>query len=133
MIFISSNKKLFYEIIIVAAAIILFLSLWLPINTNNLSANNYWYNGDRKETVSPNMNLTGEIIVTFNEKIDDETLHNFELKYNIKKIKTFDFSENSYLFRSQSPEESLKIANKIYESGEAKYSYPNWQKEMALK
>ena len=75
----------------------------------------------------PRKALTGEILIHFKAEIDDVSLSNFESRYNLEKIKFYEFSENAtYLFKAPSAVESLIIANQIYESGEVKYSYPNW-------
>ena len=81
----------------------------------------------------PRKALTGEIIIHFKEEMDDTSLSNFESKYNLEKIKFFEFSENTYLFKAPSAVESLTIANQIYETGEVKYSYPNWLRKGELK
>jgi len=107
----------------------------------------YWHNGDQKERIykvstddnehtyiySPTpfktrqLILSGNIIIQFNKAPSKETIKEFEDKYRIKLIKKIKISKGFYLFGCISKEQSLNIANEIYENEpNIKASYPDW-------
>jgi kexin len=79
-----------------------------------------------KKDPSGRMALTGEIILRFDAGRTRDEVDDLADTYDITLLKEFDFSPNTYLFRSNSALESLKIANEIQRSGEVIYAYPNW-------
>ena len=107
----------------------------------------YWYNEDQKEQVykvaydnryhkyiySPTplktrqLILSGNIIVQFDKSPDKETLREFEDRHQVKLAKKINISKGFYLFECKNKEQSLDIANEIYENeSNIKASYPDW-------
>ena len=71
--------------------------------------------------------LSGNIIIQFNKAPSKETLKEFEDKYRIKLIKKIKILKGFYLFGCINKEQSLNIANEIYENEpNIKASYPDW-------
>jgi len=70
--------------------------------------------------------LTGEIIVQFPSEHTESQIAAIEKQYGLERMKSFDFSKNTFLYRAGDPLNSLYTANTLYESGQVIYSYPNW-------
>lgn len=70
--------------------------------------------------------LTGEIIVQFPQECPNSKIAAVEKKYCLERLKSFPFAQNTFLYRAGEPLHSLKVANDLYESGQANYAYPNW-------
>lgn len=70
--------------------------------------------------------LTGEIIVRFPKECTENPIVSIEKEYGLERLKSFDFSQNTFLYRAGDPLNSLEVANRLYESGRVNYAYPNW-------
>ena len=89
----------------------------------------------RNTTKTPDarMVLTGDIIVRFPSEFTESRILAIEEEYGLKRLKSFNFSPNAFLYRCGDPLESLDAANRLYESGQVKYAYPNWLRELEKK
>jgi kexin len=72
--------------------------------------------------------LTGEIIVRFPKECTEDQIISIEKEYGLERLKSFDFSQNTFLYRAGDPLNSLEVANRLYESGRVDYAYPNWHR-----
>ncbi|MES0446175.1 MAG: hypothetical protein ABUJ92_06485, partial [Desulfobacterales bacterium] len=68
--------------------------------------------------------LTGEIIVQFPKECTENLIVTIEKEYGLERLKSFDFSQNTFLYRAGDPLNSLEVANRLYESGRVNYAYP---------
>lgn len=84
-----------------------------------------FYRTKRRDTET-RLVLTGEIIVRFPKEFTDIRIAEIEKEYSIERVKSFSFSENTFLYRAGNSLHSLEVANNLYESGQTVYSYPNW-------
>jgi kexin len=91
-----------------------------------------FYDGDKK---NPENKIvpTDEIIIHFHPGWNRTEIDSFISTHNLIYLKKFDFSKNTYLFKSPTSMEGLKIAQEIQNSGKVLYSYPNWFKSMTKK
>lgn len=78
------------------------------------------------------MALTGEIIVRFPAEYTESQIAAIESDYALTMLKSFHFAQNAFLYQVGDPLESVNVANRLYESGQAEYSYPNWFQSMSL-
>jgi kexin len=70
--------------------------------------------------------LTGEIIVKFPSEYTQSQIEVIESDFGLERLKSFHFSENTFLYGTGDALNSLNIANSLYQSGQAIYAYPNW-------
>jgi kexin len=70
--------------------------------------------------------LTGEIIVQFPTEYSESQISAIEKEYGFEQLKSFGFSQNTFLYRVGNTLNSLDVANHLYESGLVNYAYPNW-------
>lgn len=69
---------------------------------------------------------TGEIIAQFPKECTENLIIAIEKEYGLERLKSFDFSPNTFLYQAGDPFNSLEVANGLYESGRVNYAYPNW-------
>ena len=100
-------------------------------NTTGNIASSVFYKGEKKDQAP--MALTGEIIVHFKPDWNENRIAEWAKNMDLEIIKTFPFSQNTYLFKADPGLKSLEIANQIYRSGEVIYAYPNWWKAMNIR
>jgi len=86
---------------------------------------------DKKRHPTTRLVLTGEIIVQFPKECPDSKIAAVEKEYGLERLKPFPFAQKTFLYRAGlyragEPLHSLKVANDLYESGQANYAYPNW-------
>lgn len=109
----------------------------------------YWHDGNRKinlfkqaynnehlsfiytespEGKSTQQVLTGRIILSFHSE-DKDKLQDILHRYNLVVIKKLPIGNATYLLKLNysNYDDSLSIANQIYEQEEVKSSYPDWQ------
>lgn len=87
-------------------------------------ANLVFYKGDQKKDQAMKV-LTGEIVAQF-KNWDESAVSEWAKDNNVDVIKKFSFSPNTYLLDAGPGFKSINVANQLYESGNAVYSYPNW-------
>lgn len=87
-------------------------------------ANLVFYKGDQKKDQAIKV-LTGEIVARF-KNWNDNAVSEWAKDNNVEIVKKFSFSPNTYLLDAGPGFKSINVANQLYESGNAVYSYPNW-------
>ncbi len=70
--------------------------------------------------------LTGEIIVQFPSGCTEDLIVAIEKEYGLERLKTFNFGQNTFLYRTGDPLNSLDAAIRLYVSGRVNYAYPYW-------
>ncbi|MCK5195703.1 MAG: S8 family serine peptidase, partial [Desulfobulbaceae bacterium] len=80
----------------------------------------------KKKNPEARIVLTGEIIVRFPKEYTENLIVTIEKEYGLERLRSFDFSQNTFLYRAGDPLNSLEVANRLYESGRVNYAYPNW-------
>jgi subtilisin family serine protease len=84
-----------------------------------------FYIGEKK-TPTARYILTGQIIVRFPDGCLKSTVAEVEKTFDLKRLKTFDFSSNAVLYECADPMASITTANALHVSGQVDYAYPNW-------
>lgn len=84
-----------------------------------------FYTGKEK-TPTTRYVLSGQIIVRFPDDCLESTVSAVEKKYQIERLKTFDFAPNTFLYECSGAMGSLTTANALWDSGQVDYAYPNW-------
>ena len=77
--------------------------------------------------------ITGEIFVSFDKKMDKNSIKAWAKNENLDLIKSFEFSQNTYLFDAGADIISLEITNRIFKSDTIIYAYPNLWKSIEYK
>lgn len=72
------------------------------------------------------MVLTGEIIVQFPSEHTAGRITSIEKTYALERLRSYDFSKNTFLYGAGDPLNSVDVANRLYESGQVNYAYPHW-------
>jgi subtilisin family serine protease len=80
----------------------------------------------REKTPGTRMVLTGQIIVQFPQNYSQGDIAAIEKEYGLERLKSYGFTENTFLYDGGNPLNSLGVANRLYESGRVNYSYPDW-------
>ncbi len=71
--------------------------------------------------------LSGELIIHFKSEWTEPEITRWFVDKNLSIIEQFSFARNAYrVIQVDNARTSLDIANEIYESGDVKFSYPNW-------
>jgi kexin len=87
----------------------------------------------KKKNPEARIVLTGEIIVRFPKECTENQIVTIENEYGLERLKSFDFSQNTFLYRAGDSLNSLEVANRLYESGRVNYAYPNWHRRRTKK
>ena len=74
------------------------------------------------------MVLTEQIIVQFPVKTSLKAILKIESGYGLKRIQSFPFAHNTFLYELDDPFLGLKISNELQRSGSVNYAYPNWMR-----
>jgi len=74
------------------------------------------------------MVLTGEIIVQFAARFSNKQILAIEKRYHLKRLNAFESAENTFRYWAGYSLKSLDVANRLFESGQVNYAYPNWLK-----
>ena len=91
-----------------------------------------FYRSPSKKT-DEQMVLSGEIIVQFPKSFTDTQIQAIEQVQGLKRLKLFDFTNNTFKYWVGHGLKSLNIANRLFESGKVKYAYPNWLRTRSKK
>jgi subtilisin-like proprotein convertase family protein len=74
------------------------------------------------------MVLTEQIIVQFPVKTSPKAILKIESGFGLKRIQSFPFAHNTFLYELDDPLLGLKISNNLQKSGSVNYAYPNWMR-----
>ncbi len=74
------------------------------------------------------MVLTEQIIVQFPTRTSLKAILTIESGYGLKRIQSFPFAHNTFLYEVDDPILGLKISNELQKSGSVNYAYPNWMR-----
>ena len=74
------------------------------------------------------MVLTEQIIVQFPAKTSLKAILKIESGYGLKRIQSFPFARNTFLYELDDPFLGLRISNELQKSGSVNYAYPNWMR-----
>ena len=78
--------------------------------------------------------LSGELIIHFRPEWNESEIVEWLDDRNLSVIEGFSFANNVYKVKQEDEtRDSLEVANEIYESGDVKFSYPNWIKKRVSK
>ena len=75
------------------------------------------------------MVLMNEIILQYPQFFTGGKIEEVEKEYGLERLKQFDFTKNTFLYKTDSPLNSLDIASILVESGLVNYAYPHWIRE----
>jgi len=71
--------------------------------------------------------LSGELIIHFKSEWTEPEISRWFVDKNLSVIEQFSFARNAYrVIQVDNARTSLDMANELYESGDVKFSYPNW-------
>ncbi len=128
--------------------ILLLLLLLLPSTVMSSEQFLFWYDETRKinlwqhgysaehqsfiysESPSPKSAkqvLTGRIIIVFFQQKNEDALQEFIMQHNLTLINKLKVGRSTYLFKTMGENnDSLQIANNIYQQQKVKAAYPDW-------
>ncbi len=128
--------------------ILILLFALLPLTAISSEQTLFWYDEARKinlwqhgysaqhqsfiyaESPSPKavkQVLTGRIIIVFLNQKNDEELQSFMMEHNLTLINKLAVGMSTYLFKTMGENnDSLQIANHIYQQQKVKAAYPDW-------
>ncbi len=87
-----------------------------------------FYKGKEK-WVGGKMALMNEIILQYPQFFIRGKIEEIEKEYGLERLQEFGFAINTFLYKTDSPLNSLETASILVESGLVNYAYPHWIRE----